>query len=118
MLYSSFREIDVIIYRSLTLPSLTLADLARMASTDPLNDTLDSSDSSDANPLGLRPDPVQFVKFLQTIGRTDVSSDIFVKILEAYQERRRGVGGGVGLGVGIGAGAGANSEDGDPMRCV
>ena len=116
MLYSSFREIDVIIYRSLTLPSLTLADLARMASTDPLNDTLDSSDSSDANPLGLRPDPVQFVKFLQAIGRTEVSSDVFVKILEAYQERRRGVVSGIGIGIGVSVGE--NTEDDDPMRCV
>lgn len=42
----------------------------------------------DANLLNLRPDPVHFVRFLKAIDRTDVSSDLFVKLLEDYREAR------------------------------
>ena len=42
-----------------------------------------------ANILHLRPDPMEFVGYLKSVGRVDISSDIFVKLLEAYQEARR-----------------------------
>ena len=40
----------------------------------------------DANILGLKPDPIRFVAFLSTINRNDVSSELFVKLLEEYRE--------------------------------
>ncbi|OCH90959.1 hypothetical protein OBBRIDRAFT_558927 [Obba rivulosa] len=42
----------------------------------------------DANLLDLKPDPVHFVRFLGSLKRSDVTSDIFVKLLEAYRELR------------------------------
>ncbi|KAM5540366.1 hypothetical protein V8D89_005824, partial [Ganoderma adspersum] len=40
----------------------------------------------DANILGLKPDPIRFVAFLRTMNRAEVSSELFVKLLESYQE--------------------------------
>ncbi|KAH9166708.1 hypothetical protein EDB89DRAFT_2001872 [Lactarius sanguifluus] len=40
----------------------------------------------DANFLGLRPDPVHFVAFLQSLDRPDAASEIFVLLLEGYRE--------------------------------
>ena len=40
----------------------------------------------DANFLGLRPDPVHFVAFLKSLDRPDAASEIFVRLLEGYQE--------------------------------
>jgi hypothetical protein len=40
---------------------------------------------ANANFLGLRPDPVRFICFLKSLERTDVSSEIFVRLLEAYR---------------------------------
>ncbi|PIL37009.1 hypothetical protein GSI_00701 [Ganoderma sinense ZZ0214-1] len=40
----------------------------------------------DANILGLKPDPIRFVAFLRAMNRADVSSELFVKLLEGYQE--------------------------------
>ena len=42
----------------------------------------------DANFLGLRPDPAHFVRFLKTLERTDVASELFVRLLEAYRESK------------------------------
>ncbi|KAH9918173.1 uncharacterized protein BXZ73DRAFT_92241 [Epithele typhae] len=42
----------------------------------------------DSNVLGLKPDPVRFVNFVKSIGRADVSSEMFVKLLERYSELR------------------------------
>ncbi|TBU43355.1 hypothetical protein BD309DRAFT_960924 [Dichomitus squalens] len=42
----------------------------------------------DANILGLRPDPVQFVSFIGSLKRADVSSELFVRLLEGYRELR------------------------------
>ncbi|KAI0698516.1 hypothetical protein C8T65DRAFT_660439 [Cerioporus squamosus] len=42
----------------------------------------------DSNILGLKPDPVRFVRFVKDIGRADVSSELFVRLLEAYRELR------------------------------
>ena len=42
----------------------------------------------DSNVLGLKPDPVQLVRFVQGMGRGDVSSEMFVKLLEGYRELR------------------------------
>lgn len=39
----------------------------------------------DSNLLGLRPDPAHFVGFLKTINRPEVSSSLFVRLLEAYR---------------------------------
>jgi hypothetical protein len=43
---------------------------------------------ADANFLGLRPDPVHFVYFLKTLDRTDVASELFVRLLEAYRANK------------------------------
>ena len=42
----------------------------------------------DSNILGLKPDPVFFVRFVKALGRPDVSSDLFLKLLERYRELR------------------------------
>lgn len=54
---------------------------------------------ADANILNLRPDPVHFVRYLKSMDRPDVTGDIFVRLLEAYQQSK------------------AASEQ-DPMRCI
>lgn len=59
---------------------LTPEDLRRSESTRELD--------FDSNLLDLRPDPAHFVRFLKSINRTDVSSDLFVKLLEAYRDTR------------------------------
>ena len=51
----------------------------------------------DSNLLDLRPDPAHFVGFLKTINRPEVSSSLFVRLLEAY----RGV---------------KSDNEGDPLR--
>ncbi|GLB33780.1 hypothetical protein LshimejAT787_0106640 [Lyophyllum shimeji] len=40
------------------------------------------------NILGLYPDPTHYVQLLRTIDRVDISSDLFVRLLEAYREHR------------------------------
>lgn len=42
----------------------------------------------DDNLLNLRPDPVHFVRFLKSIDRADVSSELFVKLLEVYRDQK------------------------------
>ena len=42
----------------------------------------------DANVLGLKPDPVRLVHFVKSISRADVSSELFVRLLEGYRELR------------------------------
>ncbi|KAL4265069.1 Tango6 family protein [Pleurotus pulmonarius] len=41
-----------------------------------------------ANILNLFPDPAHFVRFLKTIDRSDITSDLFVRLLEAYREAK------------------------------
>lgn len=53
----------------------------------------------DANLLKLRPDPVKFVRYLKSIDRPDITSEVFVMLLEGYQKLK------------------ADPED-DPMRSV
>ncbi|KAF9649373.1 hypothetical protein BDM02DRAFT_1873427 [Thelephora ganbajun] len=52
----------------------------------------------DSNLLDLRPDPVHFVGFLKTMNRPDVSSSLFVRLLEAYR--------------------GVKLDKGDPLRAL
>ena len=40
----------------------------------------------DANILGLKPDPIRLVTFIRAVNRPDVSSELFVKLLEGYRE--------------------------------
>jgi len=40
----------------------------------------------DANFLDLRPDPAHFVDFLVSLDRPDVTSDVFVRLLEGYRD--------------------------------
>jgi hypothetical protein len=40
----------------------------------------------DANLMNLRPDPAIFVQYLKTIERPDITSEIFVRLLEGYHE--------------------------------
>ena len=42
----------------------------------------------DANYLGLRPDPAHFVDFLKLLDRPDVSSEVFVRLLEGYRDSK------------------------------
>ena len=42
----------------------------------------------DANILSLRPDPSQLIAFLKSLDRADISSEIFVRLLEAYRETK------------------------------
>ncbi|KAF7352810.1 RTP1-C1 domain-containing protein [Mycena venus] len=42
----------------------------------------------DSNILDLYPDPVHFVRFLKSIQRTDISSDLFVRLLESYRDSK------------------------------
>ncbi|KAI0824765.1 hypothetical protein BC628DRAFT_1419872 [Trametes gibbosa] len=42
----------------------------------------------DSNLLGLKPDPVRLVHFVKNLNRADVSSDLFVQLLEAYRDSR------------------------------
>ncbi|KAL4242026.1 Tango6 family protein [Abortiporus biennis] len=57
-------------------------------------------DPIDNNLLNLRPDPKHFIQFLKSFNRDDdISSEIFVRLLEAYQESKR-------------------DEDSDPMRTL
>ncbi|THH29131.1 hypothetical protein EUX98_g5057 [Antrodiella citrinella] len=53
----------------------------------------------DANLLKLRPDPLQFVKYLKSIDRQDIASEIFVMLLEGYRTLK-------------------GDSDGDPMRTL
>ncbi|KAI0939316.1 hypothetical protein AcV5_000773 [Taiwanofungus camphoratus] len=53
----------------------------------------------DSNLLDLRPDPVRFVRYLKTIERADISSELFVRLLEAYRENKA-------------------DPDGDPLRTL
>lgn len=53
----------------------------------------------DSNLLGLKPDPVRLVQFLKDLDRADVSSDLFVQLLEAYRDSRA-------------------QDDADPLRFV
>lgn len=40
------------------------------------------------NILDLRPDPVHFVKYLKSLERTDISADIYMRLLDAYRESK------------------------------
>ena len=40
----------------------------------------------DANFLDLRPDPTHFVDFLVSLDRPDVTSDVFLRLLEGYRD--------------------------------
>jgi hypothetical protein len=42
----------------------------------------------DTNIFNLYPDPAHFVRFLKLLDRGDVVSDLFIKILEAYQQSK------------------------------
>lgn len=44
----------------------------------------------DANILDLRPDASIFVNYLNFLDRTDIASEIFVRLLEAYRENKNG----------------------------
>lgn len=39
-----------------------------------------------ANPFSLRPDPSQFVAYMKTLDRQDVSSEIFIRLLNTYRD--------------------------------
>ena len=51
----------------------------------------------DANLLDLRPDPAHFIRYIKSLDRVDLSSEFFVRLLEAYREIKA-------------------ERDGDPMR--
>ena len=41
-----------------------------------------------ANLLNLRPDPAHFVAFIKSLDRSDVASELFVRLLGAYRESK------------------------------
>lgn len=52
-------------------------------------ESLDLADPDfDANIFDLYPDPLHFVQLLKDMNRGDVSSDLFIRLLEAYREER------------------------------
>ena len=51
----------------------------------------------DANLLKLKPDPLHFVKYLKSIDRSDITTELFVRLLEEYRKRK-------------------GETEGDPMR--
>jgi hypothetical protein len=53
----------------------------------------------DLNLLNLRPDPSHLVQFLKSIDRPDISSELFVRVLEAYRSLK-------------------SKEESDPLRSV
>ncbi|KAJ8086577.1 hypothetical protein PM082_005400 [Marasmius tenuissimus] len=53
---------------------------------------------SDANWLDMYPDPNHYVRFIQSINREDIVSDLFVVVLEAFRDNRK--------------------EDGDPVQTL
>lgn len=52
-----------------------------------------------ANILNLRPDPTHFTPFVKSLDRSDMASELFVRLLEAYRESKA-------------------ARDADPLRCV
>ena len=42
----------------------------------------------DANILDLRPDPTLFARYLKSVDRVDISSELFARLLEAYRESK------------------------------
>ncbi|KAI5118985.1 hypothetical protein M0805_001124 [Coniferiporia weirii] len=61
------------------LPSLTLAQLA-----DLQEGKLDTEEDEEANLLNLRPHPLHFATLLKSINREDVSSALYLRILDAH----------------------------------
>ncbi|KAJ7095353.1 hypothetical protein B0H15DRAFT_775607 [Mycena belliarum] len=55
-----------------------------LALLTPADDDIDL----DSNILDLYPDPAHFVRFLKSIQRTDISSDLFVRLLESYRDSK------------------------------
>jgi len=45
-------------------------------------------DKFDLNLFNLRPDPIHYVHFIKSFRRSDVASEIFVKLLESYREAK------------------------------
>ncbi|KAG6854762.1 hypothetical protein C0991_001189 [Blastosporella zonata] len=67
--------------------SETISRLSLLTPQD-LKDGEGGDYSLESNILGLYPDPNHFVQFLKTIDRADISSDFFVKLLEAYRDQK------------------------------
>ncbi|KAH8118805.1 hypothetical protein DFH11DRAFT_1569390 [Phellopilus nigrolimitatus] len=65
--------------RTSSLPSLTLAQLA-----DLQEGKLDNDGDEESNPLNLRPHPLHFAKFLKSINREDISSALYLRVLDAH----------------------------------
>lgn len=63
-----------------SLSMLTPEDLKRAEETGQMD--------VDANILDLRPDPTIFVRYLKSLDRVDISSEFFVRLLEAYRETK------------------------------
>jgi hypothetical protein len=69
--------------------SLSLSDTHPLTLLTP-EDLLQADDNGGLDPnsnlLDLRPDPIHFVRVVVSMGRPDISSELFVKLLEAYYE--------------------------------
>jgi hypothetical protein len=67
---------------------------------DQVPEAVDLNDPNfDANIFYLHPDPLHFVKLLKSIGRDDIFSNLFVRLLEAYRGEK-------------------SRSNGDSLRCV
>lgn len=69
-----------LVYRPVPPPSISLLAAAEIEASS--RDEVDIN----ANPFNLRPDPSQFVAFVKTLDRKDVSPEIFVRLLDEYRE--------------------------------
>ncbi|KIJ57123.1 hypothetical protein M422DRAFT_238692 [Sphaerobolus stellatus SS14] len=67
-------------------PSISLVTVASLEGKS--KDDIDIN----SNPFNLRPDPSQFVVFLKGLHRQDVSSEIFVRLLDGYEELKSSAG--------------------------
>ena len=72
------------IHRSEKTPPLSLLTPEDLLHADDARDEL----NLDMNILKLYPDPIRFVRFLKDIDRIDISSDLFVKLLEVYHNNK------------------------------
>ncbi|TDL29980.1 hypothetical protein BD410DRAFT_817858 [Rickenella mellea] len=73
-----------VVERFSDLPSVFLLDLAKKSGEHD-DDEIDV----DSNPLNLRPDPAMFIRFIKSVDREDVASELFVRLLDAYQEDQK-----------------------------
>lgn len=74
-----FLCLSELVFRPAPTPSISLLDAAEIGAA--AGEDVDIN----ANPFNLRPDPSEYVTLMKTLDRKDVSSEIFVRLLDQYQ---------------------------------